>query len=385
MGSGQFAFHFVPDVTSDWEYLRLSTGQISVYNIFGHPVIGADICGFIGNEQVKPELCARWYQLGSFYTFARNQHQPTNDIPNNQEPYQFNGIYFEAIAASIHLRYSILKQMNAFFFNKPGTAERKYGTITRPLFFEFPHESTLPPYGHRVHEEQFMLTEMLMIAPVVYEGQTNVEAYFPDWRWFDMRDLTEVPARGQMHTISAGLNELPPYFLRGGYILMKQETQNIRSSEDLDNNFAAYVALSDINENPLYAAGGAEGYIMGATNYTEEYIYENCVKRNCLLKIRIEYSLSKHDRTNIIIIRSVDDETTSTSATDGVTLKAINIMGIAPNTEKMHIKEIICPACSDAEKIFPKVNINHNVLRLYSMDFVLKPNLFYMLILTDSP
>ena len=75
-GMGQFSFHFVPDVTSSWELMRGSLGPVFTYQIFGMPMIGADVCGFVGWEPTTAELCARWHQLSVFYAFARNHHAP---------------------------------------------------------------------------------------------------------------------------------------------------------------------------------------------------------------------------------------------------------------------------------------------------------------------
>ena len=57
-GSGKFAAHWGGDNVASWKFLKLSIPGMLLFNIFGVPHYGSDICGF--HEDTTPELCARW-------------------------------------------------------------------------------------------------------------------------------------------------------------------------------------------------------------------------------------------------------------------------------------------------------------------------------------
>ena len=83
-GAGKFASRWLGDNFSNQQYMGFSVTGVMAHNIAGIPLVGSDICGFIGDT--TPELCARWYIVGAFYPFSRN-HNAWNNIP--QEPWVF--------------------------------------------------------------------------------------------------------------------------------------------------------------------------------------------------------------------------------------------------------------------------------------------------------
>jgi len=294
MGGGQFAYTWIPDVRSKWNSIIPSLGSTLTFSLFGIPMVGVDICGFIGDNKTPPELCARWYQLAVFYPFARNAHTPLIKEDNFQEPYRFSkdGDFYVAIVDAIRLRYSMLKHILTLFYSKKNLSKPSgTGTIMRPLFFGFYDDPTLPPYGDKVHDEQFMLGDSIMAAPVLYENAKNIEAYFPNCRWYDLRTFGEVAARGRRQRISADFDESVPHFLRGGHMVFRQDPTNVSHAEELSQIFTMVVGLGDFAEvdGGMHEMARAEGEILGVSNYSEHYIDEKCSNTDCILSIKAEY------------------------------------------------------------------------------------------------
>ena len=105
VGSGRWAAHWTGDVFSTWDDLRASIPAIINMNMFGVPMVGADICGFNGDS--NPELCIRWSQLGAFYPFSRN-HNTIFAIP--QEP----TAWYTPVTAII--KSALLQRYRLFFY-----------------------------------------------------------------------------------------------------------------------------------------------------------------------------------------------------------------------------------------------------------------------------
>jgi len=49
VGTGFFAGHWTGDNVSTWDFLRLSISGNFLFQIFGIPMVGPDICGFSGH------------------------------------------------------------------------------------------------------------------------------------------------------------------------------------------------------------------------------------------------------------------------------------------------------------------------------------------------
>mmetsp|Transcript_41978 Transcript_41978/g.48617 ORF Transcript_41978/g.48617 Transcript_41978/m.48617 type:complete len:1282 (-) Transcript_41978:599-4444(-) len=263
-GSGSYTAHWLGDNWSKWEYMRYSISGILSFNLYGIPLVGADVCGFHG--KFDPEMCARWMQLSTFYPFARNHYNLTDlgkEFLPPQEPYNLEGKFKVAAKNAINQRYGWLRYFYTRLFEI-----HKYGggTLVRPLFFEFPDDEQAG--GN--YEDTFMVGSALKVTPVLTpeaENKGNVQSYFPAKSRFislsDLKTIVETGEKGQNVTLAASWDYTNVH-LKEGSIVPWQNVSESQSSILRTFNLAKDIGLNLIvfpDKN-----GNAEGTVFIETD-----------------------------------------------------------------------------------------------------------------------
>lgn len=227
-GSGTHTGHWTGDNFSKEDDLYYSIPGMLNFQMFGIPLVGSDICGFIGDT--SPELCTRWIEVGAFYPFSRNHNTKG---AKSQELYRWDSVA-EVSRNVLAIRYSLLPYYYTLFF-KAATSVEGAATVTRPLFFEFPKD--VMTYGI---DTQFMVGRCLLVSPVLKLGQTSLDVYFPDARWYDWYTHENI-AGGQSKTIATPTDHIQVH-IRGGCVIPMQGPA-LTTSASRQNEFSIMAAL----------------------------------------------------------------------------------------------------------------------------------------------
>jgi len=200
------------DSRSCFQHLAGSIKQILSWGLSGVSFSGADIGGFA--KDCSPELYARWIQLGAFYPFCRT-HSCIGTKP--QEPYQFGREVEDIAREYIRLRYRFLPTLYSLFWESSQTGI----PIWRPLFLEFPDDFVVKEI-----EDQFMVGEFLLLAPVLKRKARERRLYLPEGRWIDFWDKKQYSGPGWIK-VPAELRRMP-IFVRESAILALQANADLR-------------------------------------------------------------------------------------------------------------------------------------------------------------
>jgi len=224
VGTGLYAAKWLGDNHSTWEHLRASIIGIFNYQLFGIPLVGDDLCGFLGNSD--EELCLRWMQLGAFYPFTRNH----NDMDKtSHEPYAVGEHVLLASRNAIRQKYSILR----YYYTKLFEVSLYGGTLIRPLFFEFPFSASAYTNMNNV----FMVGHAILVIPVLYKDAKEFSITLPSESWYELRTLKKLlgyTGKEEKFKLLPD-KEYVNVLLRGGSIISYQDAlkEKIRRTEEL--------------------------------------------------------------------------------------------------------------------------------------------------------
>mmetsp|Transcript_21605 Transcript_21605/g.22362 ORF Transcript_21605/g.22362 Transcript_21605/m.22362 type:complete len:969 (+) Transcript_21605:105-3011(+) len=211
LSTGAHSAKWTGDNAANWADLKSSIISLMDFSLFGIPMVGADICGFLGDT--TEELCARWIEVGAFYPFSRN-HNAIGQ--KNQELYLWDTVT-TASKKYLGLRYEILPYLYTLFHD----AHTSGSLVSRALWANFPNDSNALSI-----ERQFMLGDSIMISPVLDAGVTQVDAYFPAGLWYNLETRAfayDTTSSGSYKSIYTPLTSTNVHVL-GGNILPMQKT-----------------------------------------------------------------------------------------------------------------------------------------------------------------
>ena len=229
------------DNKSWWSHLLLNIQQMPALSMCGFLYSGADVGGF--GADTTEDLLLRWIAFGIFTPLFRN-HSAMGT--RKQELYRFDSV--DKFKKLVELRYALLPYLYSEFMK----AALRDEMLFAPLSFEYDDERS----GEV--EDQLLLGESIMLAPVYKQNEIGRYVYLPEdmkmirFRAYDDYD-EEVLSAGD-HYVKADLGEVL-VFVRKGHVLPLAKPENRTDKVSADSlKYICYEADSDNYE--LYTDDG---------------------------------------------------------------------------------------------------------------------------------
>lgn len=197
IGMHRYGGIWTGDNKSWWSHLLLNLKMMPSLNMCGFLYTGADLGGF-GTDTTR-DLLLRWLALGVFTPLMRN-HAALGT--RKQECYQFEHI--EDFRHVIEVRYRLIP----YLYSEYMKAALNDDLYFKPLAFTYPKD----PMALQV-EDQLMLGEEIMIAPVYTQNAKGRYVYLPEEmkfvKFLPDGTLSEQTLPAGHHYVEIALNEVP--------------------------------------------------------------------------------------------------------------------------------------------------------------------------------
>lgn len=203
IGMHRYGGIWMGDNQSWWSHILLNLKMLPSLNMCGFMYIGADLGGFGSNT--TRELLLRWLALGVFTPLMRN-HSALGT--REQECYKFENV--EDFRHIIGVRYRLVP----YLYKKYLRAIEENDMMFKPLGMVYENDKIA-----RNIEDQLIIGDEIMIAPVYTQNATGRLVYLPEEMMFvkfipDGTIYKEILEKGA-HYVDVALNEVPLFIRKG--------------------------------------------------------------------------------------------------------------------------------------------------------------------------
>ena len=200
-GSGTSPCHWAGDESSTWAALRASISAGLSAGLSGISFWGWDLAGFSGPlpsvelyvrsaamaalcpiMQYHAEFDAGDVSVGGGSSGLADPLQAPRPRRRDRTPWNVAEQHGDARALTLYRRFAVLRERLLPYLLEQ--ADRSVATglpMMRALCLDFPRDVSVWD-----HPYQYLLGDSMLVAPVVDEGATGVDAYLPEGRWLDV-------------------------------------------------------------------------------------------------------------------------------------------------------------------------------------------------------
>ena len=250
-GSQKYTTVWTGDNQSLWSHLQMAVPQLCNLGLSGLAFAGTDVGGF--GADCTAELLCRWVQVGAFSPLFRN-HSSNGSI--YQEPWQFGEKTVNIYRKFVELRYRLLPYLYDLF----AECEKTGLPIMRPLVLHYEKDENTWNLN-----DEFLVGEHLLVAPVLEQGQTKKMVYLPEGIWYDFNTGKRYEGK-QYYLVDAPLDTCP-IFAKAGSMIPAYEVMQYVGEKPYDTlnmlvfpGEGTYVHYQDNGSDFAYQGGAYNQY-----------------------------------------------------------------------------------------------------------------------------
>lgn len=221
-GTQKYSTVWTGDNRSLWAHIQMMIPQLCNLGLSGFAFAGTDIGGF--GSDTTPELLTRWIEAAIFSPLLRN-HSAMGT--RHQEPWSFGEPTLSIYRHYLQLRYHLIPYMYDLF-----AQETKTGLpIMRPLVLNYDDDPRVTDI-----DNEFMVGNSLLVAPIVEKSQTKRLVYLPAGQWIDFWNHREYTG-GKDIVVNAPLDKLPLFVQKNAILPWGQQVDHISEEPDDEMTF----------------------------------------------------------------------------------------------------------------------------------------------------